>query len=160
MKITDLLVKELHNESKATRAVLERIPADQLDWTPHPKSTPLGQLAWHLATIPSRVADTLEAGFFDLDKARPPLPEGVDFVAAYDRSVVQVTPILEAIENEAAFIPLPLVRGGTQLSKPPRFFFIRSVLFNHSFHHRGQLTVYLRLLNVPVPATYGTSADE
>ena len=159
MRIADPILGELDFESHSTRRILERVPNDKLAWAPHEKSMTLGALAWHLATIPRRVTELLAAGTFDLSSARPPAASG-DFLGEFDRNLAQVRETINALDDSAIRAPFTITRHGEAVVTIPAVSFIRSVLLNHSYHHRGQLSVYLRLLDVPVPALYGTSADE
>lgn len=159
MRIADPILGELDFEARSTRRILERVPADKLSWSPHEKSMTLGALAWHLATIPKRVQQLLAAGTFDLSSARPPAASD-DFIGEFDRNVAAVREAINALDNDAIRAPFTITKNGEPVTTIPAVSFIRSVLLNHSYHHRGQLTVYLRLLDVPVPAMYGTSADE
>jgi len=159
MRIADPILGELDFESRSTKRILERVPKDKLDWTPHEKSMTLGALAWHLATIPRRVVELLAAGTLDLATARPPAAHD-DFLGEFDRNVARVRETIGALDDGAIRAPFTITREGKEPLTIPTVSFIRSVLLNHSYHHRGQLSVYLRLLDVPVPALYGTSADE
>jgi uncharacterized damage-inducible protein DinB len=163
MALARAVLGELEHESQSTIRMLERVPGDKLDWTPHAKSMTLGRLAWHLAGIPARAAHFLSSGTFDLSAARPPqTKEGTpaDIVEEFRRNVETIKQLIGAMDDEAMKAPFSLTRNGETLRTMPMAAMIRSILLNHSYHHRGQLSVYLRLLDVPVPATYGTSADE
>jgi uncharacterized damage-inducible protein DinB len=162
MRMIDPILGELAHESQATARMLERVPQDRLAWTPHPKSTPLGKLAWHIASIPSRVSMLLREGAFDLGAARPSEPpdQVPEIVTAFHTHTAEVRALLEALDDEAARKPFTFKRGEQVLREVPTIVMVRNILLNHTYHHRGQLSVYLRLLDVPVPATYGTSADE
>jgi uncharacterized damage-inducible protein DinB len=159
MRIADPILGELDHEARSTRRMLERVPADKLAWTPHEKSMPLGKLAWHLATIPKRVTELLAQGTFDLSTARPPQAQD-DFLGEFDRNVAAVRAAIGALDDESIRAPFTITRDGKELMTIAKVSMIRSILLNHSYHHRGQLSVYLRLLDVPVPAMYGSSADE
>lgn len=162
MRIIDPMLGELDHEAKATIRMLERVPGDKLAWTPHPKSMPVGKLAWHIATIPARVAVMLREGVFDLGGARPPDPpdQVPAIVSAFQRHTAEVRVLLEQLDDEAARRPFTMKRGEQVLMQIPTIAMLRNILLNHTYHHRGQLSMYLRLLDIPVPATYGTSADE
>jgi uncharacterized damage-inducible protein DinB len=157
-----MIIRELEHEAKATREMLSRVPADKLDWSPHAKSMPIGALATHLAVIPGNMARALEAGELNMSspRPRPTLTSGAEFVAEFDRSLAAITAALADQTDEGMFEPFSMIRDGAILTTMPRATFLRTVLMNHSVHHRGQLSVYLRLLDLPVPATYGASADE
>jgi len=162
MRIADPILGELDFEARSTRRILERIPDDKLSWTPHDKSMTLGRLAWHLATIPKRVAELIGGDTFDLSSARPaPAADTAsDIVAEFDRNMTAVRAAIDSLDNEAIRAPFHITKHGEPVTTIPKVSMIRSILMNHSYHHRGQLSVYLRLLDVPVPAMYGTSADE
>lgn len=162
MTISDQLFAELERESRATRRLLERVPADKLDWRPHEKSTSLGDLAWHIASIPTRIPAMVARGSFDVTQARPATaPTGAtDFAAVLDQNVAEAKQILAGLDDEAMKEPFTMTKGDVVLSSFPRVAALRTIMLNHSYHHRGQLTVYLRLLDIPLPATYGSSADE
>jgi uncharacterized damage-inducible protein DinB len=157
------LIAELEQEGAATRRVLERVPADHLEWRPHPKSMTLGQLAIHVATIPGGLARLCAADGFDAATAdfTPPQPQDTaGLLPALAESLAAARDFLGGLDETAAAAPWRLTLGERELSSAPRVVMVRTLLFNHWYHHRGQLTVYLRLLDVPVPAVYGNSADE
>ena len=161
MHIVSPVLSELDREGASTLKMLERVPADRHDWRPHVKSMSLGQLAWHIATIPRRVGQMLDAGEFDLATARPsPAQPDGDIVAEYKRNLEDVRARIKTFDDDTIRQPFTLKRGEQVLQTMPRIAMLRSILLNHSVHHRGQLSVYLRMLDVPLPAIYGTSADE
>ena len=162
MSIITAILGETDFEVPTTVRVLERVPQDNLDWTPHPKSMTIGRLAWHIANIPMRVLQMLRAGDFDVSTARPPeMPRDVSqFPAALQRNMEELREYLGTLDDDALKAPFTLRHGEQVLQKIPKAAVLRSILLNHTYHHRGQLTVYLRLLDVAVPAIYGTSADE
>jgi uncharacterized damage-inducible protein DinB len=159
MPIITPILGELDHEARTTTRVLERVPQGQLDWTPHPRSMSLGKLAWHIATIPQRVEQMLRAGVFDVATARPAEAQS-SFIDAYLANLDSVRAYLETQTDEALKEPFTMKRGEQTLMQIPKVAVVRTILMNHTYHHRGQLAVYLRLLAVPVPAIYGTSADE
>ena len=159
MPIITPILGELDHEARATTRILERVPREQLDWTPHPKSMSLGKLAWHIATIPQRVEQMLRAGVFDVATARP-VDAQSSFIEAYHANLASVRAYIEPLTDEALKEPFTMKRGEQTMMQIPKVAVIRTILMNHTYHHRGQLSVYLRLLDVPVPAIYGTSADE
>jgi uncharacterized damage-inducible protein DinB len=161
MALARALVAELEQEGKSTVRMLERVPADRLDWTPHVKSMTLGRLAWHLASIPAIATRVLSAATFEVGSARPPaVPESPDFVTTFRGNLEAATAFIAAMDDDALRSPFTLTRGGAVLNDTRKIVIIRSILMNHSYHHRGQLSVYLRMLDIPLPAIYGTSADE
>lgn len=162
MALTGAILAEIDQEARATRAILERVPDDKLNWAPHPKSMTLGKLAWHIATLPVNVGTMLREGEFDLAKAgRPPQAESAaDIVAAFTRHLEEIKAYLAAIDDTALRAPFTLRRGDQTLRTITKLGVVRAILLNHTYHHRGQLSVYLRLLDVPIPSIYGPSADE
>jgi uncharacterized damage-inducible protein DinB len=161
MTLADLL-EELEEEAPATRLVLERVPEDRLAWRPHDKSMTLGQLALHVATIPGAIAQVSTLPSFDVKTAipRPGATSVSELTAALDRSVAEARAILGGMDDAALASSWRMVDGDRELMILPRGAFLRSVMLNHWYHHRGQLTVYLRLTGALVPAVYGASADE
>jgi uncharacterized damage-inducible protein DinB len=161
MATIEELIQELEEESHATRRVLERIPEDHLEWRPHPTSQSLGQLAMHVATIPGTLAE-VSTRPFDVGTPIPrPTAQGVDqLLETLSRSVSQATEILRSMGDEGLATQWKMFDGERELWSLPRGAFLRSTMLNHWYHHRGQLTVYLRQLGVPLPAVYGDSADE
>ena len=162
MPIADTLIMELDLEAKTTRRVLERVPEDKLTWKPHIKSMSLGRLAQHVATIPGSISGMTRLDSFDVERfTEPPALESTAaLVAAMDESVAQAKADLAATADAAMMKDWSFNMGGKPIMTVPRIGVYRSILLNHLYHHRGQLTVYLRLLNVPVPSIYGPSADE
>lgn len=163
MSLAQTIVAELDREAVSTARILERVPADKLDWTPHAKSMALGQLAWHIASLPKNAAAMLRSGERDVANARPdPRPAQVgDIVEAFRQNVAELKELLGATGDAVLLNErFAFKRNGEVLTSFPKIAMLRTVLLNHSYHHRGQLTVYLRLLDVPVPAMYGTTADE
>ena len=161
--ITQPLISEMEQEAKATRRVLERVPADKLEWQPHPKSMSLGQLALHVATIPGRITLLAKSDGFNAATASftPPQPQSADeFLPALDAGLAEAASFLGGLADEDATAPWRLTHGEREVFTIPRVGVIRTLLLNHWYHHRGQLLVYLRLLDVPVPVVYGRSADE
>lgn len=161
MRMIDGLLQELQMESASTRRVLERVPEDKLSWRPHEKSYSLGELALHVASTPMAAArlvsvDTLEAPQFTQSAAT----SQKQLLEELDKQVTGVKELLGGMDDARMMASWKLTRGGETVMEAPRVGMIRMVMLNHWYHHRGQLTVYLRLLGVPVPAVYGPSADE
>ncbi|MCI0409727.1 MAG: DinB family protein [Acidobacteria bacterium] len=160
-RITDPILAELDQEAATTLRVLERVPGDKLGWKPHARSMSLGQLALHVATTPGGVArvlsqDSLESTEFD----RPAPASAAELIPALEDSVNAAKRFLSELNDQKAMAAWRLTKDGKVLFEAPRIAVIRSIMLNHWYHHRGQLSVYLRLLNVPVPSIYGPSADE
>jgi uncharacterized damage-inducible protein DinB len=162
MRLIDPVLQELERETSSTLKMLERLPDGQLDWRPHPRSKSLGDLAWHLATIPSRIASMLQASSFDVAASRPaPRPDtAAAITAAFRSNLDEARAMLAALDDDALREKFTMTRDGREMVSLPKIGVIRTVLLNHSYHHRGQLSVYLRLLDVPLPPVYGSTADE
>jgi len=163
MSMTAALLQEYESEAKTTRKLLERVPQDKLTWKPHPKSMSLGYLAMHIATAQGFCAGWTMKDSFDFGAGgeRPGDPTTTaEILAAHDKSVGQVKEILTKLGDEGLGQPWEARMGGQTLMKMPKGAVVRNIVLNHVYHHRGQLTVYLRLLDVPVPSIYGPSADE
>jgi uncharacterized damage-inducible protein DinB len=161
MRIIDALLGELEQEAKATARVLERVPEAHLTWKPHPKSYSLGQLALHVATVPGNVAalaarDIAESPGF----SQPAAASTGELLPALHASVARARDLLGGFDDGAMTATWRLIAGGQQRLAMPRVAFVRAIMLNHWYHHRGQLQVYLRLLDVPVPSVYGPTADE
>lgn len=163
MALIDGLLQELEQEARTTRRVLERVPGNQLAWRPHEKARTLGQLALHVAMVPGSVAEfaaspsPAQAPPF----ADPPGPASAsELVTALDQSIAKAKKVLEGMDDATLGETWRLMDGERQLFAIPRAAFLRSVMLNHWYHHRGQLTAYLRELGVPIPSIYGPSADE
>lgn len=163
MRAVDPMIQEFEQEASATRRMLERVPEDQLAWQPHPKSMTLGQLALHVAGVAGTVSGFLEMDRFDVSQAdfTPAHPESKEqIMAAFEESQATTRQRLESLDDAEAGRPWKLTNGEQELFTVPKIGLARSLVLNHLYHHRGQLSVYLRMLDVPVPATYGRSADE
>ena len=155
------LVQEFEAEAKTTRRVLERVPSDKLAWTPHTKSMSLGRLAMHLASAPGAISGWPVADRFEFTGDAAPVPTCTDdIVAAHDNGVERVKENLAKIGDAGLGAEWSAAAGGKTLMTMPKAAVLRTLLMNHTYHHRGQLSVYLRLLDVPVPPIYGPSADE
>jgi uncharacterized damage-inducible protein DinB len=142
--------------------LLERLPEDKLAWKPHLKSMSIGGLATHLSSIPHWAGTILNEASFDLAAAQPNLPERTsraDILAAFDQARAQTRAFMDKTDAEYVS-PWTLKRGGHEVFTVPRVAAFRSFVLHHIIHHRGQLSVYLRMNDVPVPAIYGPSADE
>ncbi|HEX8253327.1 MAG TPA: DinB family protein [Thermoanaerobaculia bacterium] len=161
MRLGEQFAAELTHEAATTRRVLERVPESQLAWRPHPKSMSLGQLAFHIAALPRGIAELL--GELVAEVPTVPLPEGTpvaEILATLEQSVAFATERLTSWSDDDLTAIWRMTSGGKTLMEMPRLAMVRSVMLNHWYHHRGQLTVYLRTLDVPLPSVYGPSADE
>jgi uncharacterized damage-inducible protein DinB len=157
------MLNEFRDETAITRRSLARVPGDKLTWKPHPKSMTLGQLAWHVATIPGRIARMAQQDSFDVLTGSfvPSQPtSAAEILAAYEEGIVVAEECLQGMTDEGAQASWRLMKGDRQIFSQPRINVVRTIMLNHWYHHRGQLSVYLRLLEVPVPVIYGRSADE
>jgi len=165
MKTMNPMVDQLDREADRSRRVLERVPEGKDDWKPHPKSMPLGRLAQLVATMPSWVSMIVQRDDLDLNPPggsnfnQPPLRTQRELVQALDRGVEEARETLEKATDDHLAKPWRLLVAGKVVSEDPRTIVLRDTMM-HWAHHRGQLTVYLRLCDVPVPAIYGPSADE
>ena len=157
-----LMLQELQAEAATTKRILDRVPPDKLMWKPHTKSMTLGQLAGHVAAIPGRISAMAMQDSFDVLKASfvAPQPNSLaEILATCEQSVRDAEQVLQGLTEEQAAGTFCLMKGDRELFSQPRSGILRTILLNHWYHHRGQLSVYLRLLDVPLPVIYGRSAD-
>ncbi len=166
MPITDLLLPEFDEEMAATRRMLERVPDGKPAWQPHQRSMTLGRLATHVAEIPLWTTRSLTLGEFDMSPpgAPPFQPRTLDTtaerLAVFDKNVAEARRALAAAVDAEFTRPWVFKRGGQVIWTKPKHEVYRRMGINHMVHHRAQLGVYLRLQDVPIPGTYGPSADE
>jgi uncharacterized damage-inducible protein DinB len=163
MTVGNTLSAELQYEAISTRKMLERVPDEFLGWKPHEKSMELRHIARHLAMLPSFVKPTLTSDEFDLAASphqTPVLERASDLVEAFDNNLSEAVEFLSSVSDEDLTKTWRLRNGEKTIFEMPRAAVIRSLVLSHLIHHRGQLSVYLRLQNVPVPSIYGPSADE
>ena len=161
MTMITALLQEFENEAKTTRRVLERVPSDKLAWQPHPKSMSLGVLALHVAASPGVICGWAEQDVTQFKGDPSPAPASTEeILAAHDRSVTTTKDILGKLGDEGLKGMWSAKAGDNTLMTMPKAALVRAIVMNHWIHHRGQLSVYLRLLDVPVPSIYGPSADE
>ncbi|MGH9417345.1 MAG: DinB family protein [Terriglobales bacterium] len=166
MPMSQGLLGEFTHEMEVTRKYLERLPEEHFGWRPHPKSRPLGALAHHISQIPSYVERRLNTESFDFGlagQAPPPAAPQASrqqLLDNFDRNVAQAKEALGAATDEQLQHPWTLLRAGKAIFTVPRAAVLRSMVLSHLIHHRAQLGVYLRMHDIPVPATYGPSADE
>ncbi|HZE71662.1 MAG TPA: DinB family protein [Pyrinomonadaceae bacterium] len=162
MALIDGMLQELEQEAQTTRRVLERVPDDQLAWRPHEKARTLGELALHIAIVPGAVAElvatqsTVQAPQF----SDPSPTSASELIPALDESIAKAKRVLGGMDDDALMATWRMMKGERELFAVPRVAILRSIMLNHWYHHRGQLTVYLRELDVPIPSVYGPSADE
>ncbi len=163
MALIDGMLRELEDEAVTTRRVLERVPDDRLEWRPHEKARTLGELALHVAIVPGGVAQLVASA----SPARAPQvgqdpspASSLELMPALDQSIATAKQVLGGMDDGALTATWRLTNGERELFATTRAAMLRSVMLNHWYHHRGQLTVYLRELGVPIPSIYGPSADE
>jgi len=156
------MLHEFREEAAITKRVLDRVPADKLTWKPHAKSMTLGQLAGHIAAIPGRISRMAQQDSFDVLKGSfvPAQPASLEeILSTLEQGVRDAEQILQSLTEEQLAGTFRLMKGECELFSQPRTAILRTILLNHWYHHRGQLSVYLRLLEVPLPVIYGRSAD-
>lgn len=154
---------EFREEAKTTRRVLERVPADKLSWRPTAKSMSLGQLALHIAVVPGRFVGNMRKTEHEVDPNAFRFEEAKsaeDILVAFDQSVKEAGDFLDGLSEEQLRAAWTLKANGRPLFTKSRQDVVRMIMLSHIYHHRGQLSVYLRLLDVPVPSIYGPSGDE
>ncbi|MGE0593944.1 MAG: DinB family protein [Vicinamibacterales bacterium] len=161
MSMIQQLLQELEQEGQTTRRVLERVPEAHLAWKPHAKSMSLGQLAQHVATTPGNVAQMAAQSRFQMPKfEQPTTATAAELVPALERSLAQAREVLAGFDDARLGTMWTIVNGDREMMSLPVGAVLRSIMLNHWYHHRGQLSVYLRELDVPLPSIYGPSADE
>ncbi|HEV7966197.1 MAG TPA: DinB family protein [Candidatus Acidoferrales bacterium] len=161
MPTIDPILMEIEQESKVTQRVLDRVPEDKLTWKPHPRSSSLGQLALHIAVGQGRLAEILAKDTHEIGIISQPQPASrKEILEAFSQNTAAALETLKKLSDSQLVAVWTLTKGGKVVLSAPRVGVIRSILMNHFYHHRGQLSVYLRMLEVPVPSIYGPSADE
>ena len=161
MAMIDSFLQELEHEAKTTRRVLERVPNNQLGWRPHPKSRTLGELALHVAGTPGEVAKLAAQSEIQAPDFKDAVPtSAAELIPALDQSIATARHLLGKMDDATLNGTWRVKRNGQEVLAMPRAALLRSIMLNHWYHHRGQLSVYLRELGVPVPSIYGPSADE
>jgi uncharacterized damage-inducible protein DinB len=162
MALVDALLPEFDHEMTVTRKLLERVPDDKFDWKPHPKSMTLGQLAQHVATLPMWGSMTLDLSELDLGAGQQlaPITNRAGLLSFFDRNVATARAALSGKGDGEMMSPWALKRDGQTIFSMPKAGVWRGFVLSHLVHHRGQLSVYLRINDVPIPSIYGPSADE
>ncbi len=163
MSLCAALLQEIETEGKTTRRVLERVPADKLTWKPHQKSMSLGELALHIAKEPGHFAEAALGDGFDFGGDHPgnPQPKTTgEILETHDQGLTKVTGALNQLGDGGLQKMWTASMNGATLMTMPKASLMRMIVMNHIYHHRGQLSVYLRMLDVPVPSIYGPSADD
>jgi uncharacterized damage-inducible protein DinB len=161
MPIAQSLLAEFETQAPVTRKFLERLPNDKLTWSPHSRSLTAGQLAYHLAFVPGGVVRAAQKNQIPPPDFQFPQPATVQEVLdAFDQSVATVREVLSGFDDASMNATWRIVAGDQEIAAMPRGAFLRNIMLNHWYQHRGQFCVYLRLLDVPVPSSWGPSADE
>lgn len=166
MTLIESMLSEFDAEAASTRKTLERVPEDAFGWKPHEKSFSVGELATHLANIPSWVSYILEQDSFDImpGGVEPPHLQSAasrdELLDQFDTNIARSRAALTGVDDVRLSQPWTLLSNDFAVFTEPRFAVLRSIIFNHTVHHRAQLGLCFRLLDVPVPSTYGPSADE
>ena len=161
MSIAQELLAEFETQAPVTRKFLERLPEDQLTWKPHSKSLTAGQLAYHLAFVPGGVIRGAQQSQISPPDFQFPQPESVAHVLkTFDESIATVREVMPSFDDRAMNDIWRVVLGDQELLAMPRQAFLRNIMLNHWYQHRGQFSVYLRILNIAVPSSWGPSADE
>jgi uncharacterized damage-inducible protein DinB len=160
MSFLDSFLQEFDAEMKATRTLLERLPADRLSWKPHPKSRTLGELATHVTELPRWGLRIQKEEFAVGSEKAPAMNTAAEFLGRFDDNVRESRAAIEGLSDEELAREFDVTRGGRLFFKLKKRSMLRRILANHLIHHRGQLTVYLRLNDVPLPPVYGPTADE
>jgi uncharacterized damage-inducible protein DinB len=163
MTIAEAFLSEFENEARTTRKFLERLPADKLTWKPHEKSMSAGELALHIAATPAGVLEMAlkdEAAPPNFGGPRPQPTSVEEVLRVLEASIATVRQRLPTIDDRRMQSEFKVTKDGTVLMAMPRAAFLRNILLNHWYHHRGQFGVYLRVLGAKVPSSYGPSGDE
>lgn len=163
MPINIALLAELQHEAGNSRKMIERVPTDKLIWRPHEKSMTIGRLATHIADIPIWFSRVINADEFDFATAvfnRDAKKDTQEILQLFDERLSEAVDLLQQASDEILNASCTFRRGDQIFFQLPRKTILRNFCYNHVYHHRGQLSVYLRLVDIPVPGMYGPSADE
>jgi uncharacterized damage-inducible protein DinB len=161
MSAIETLLQELEQEAQTTRRVLERVPGDRLAWKPHDKSMSLGQLALHIASMPGAIAEITQISPFPVPKfEQPSAKSATELVPTVEQSLAHAQRILRKLDDASLAKIWRVMDGDREVMAVPVGAALRALMLNHWYHHRGQLSVYLRQVGVLVPSIYGPSADE
>jgi uncharacterized damage-inducible protein DinB len=160
MGMIEPMLQEMEQEAKATRRLLDRLPSDKLTWRPHTKSLSLGQLALHIAGIPGRIAEVVQQDTFEPRQQYAEPADRAEILALFEWSLQRASELLGPMDDAKLRSSWSAVVNGKTIMTIPKVAVLRTIAMNHLYHHRGELVVYLRLLNVPVPSVYGPTADE
>ena len=161
MSLAHKLLAEFDSQAPITRTFLERLPENKLTWKPHTKSMTAGQLAYHLAMVPGNVSRGSQQNEIQVPEFALPQPASrKEILDAFDRSVATVREVLSGYDDAALNATWRIMAGTEEMLAVPRVWFLRNIMLNHWYQHRGQFSVYLRILNIAVPSSWGPSADE
>lgn len=162
MSAADAFIHELDQEAATTRRVLERVPGDKLNWRPHEKARTLGELAMHVAVVPGAVAEMFGGPSpVQVPEFKDPVVNhAAELLPALEDSLNKAKKVLRGLDDTKLNETWRMMHGDKELFALPRAALLRSIMLNHWYHHRGQLSVYLKQLDVPIPSIYGPSADE
>jgi uncharacterized damage-inducible protein DinB len=163
MGMIDGYLPEFDREMGTTRRLLERVPFDDPEWQPHPRSMSLLKLSTHIANIPTFAVRAMTGTEFDATAPRepqPPVTSAAELVARFDANVAAARDVLVGKTDPELLVPWKLLANGKEIVTLPRMGVLRTLFLNHIIHHRGQLSVYLRMRDIPLPSIYGPSADE
>ncbi len=163
MTITELIIGEIKQEAATTKKILQLVPMEKADWKPHDKSMPLGKLARHVAQLPDWIPIIILQNEFDF--TNQPFPASTatttdEILMVFNETIVSGLDVLANTTDDALSQPWTFRKGDHIFFAMPKAVALRSFVLNHTVHHRAQLGVYLRLLNIPIPGSYGPSADE
>ena len=162
-KMLEPMINEFRQEGATTRRVLERVPGDKLTWKPHPKSLCLGSLALHIASVPAGITKIAQLDGFDVSQtnfAFPCAKDTAEILSTFDASQRTAEQYLSQLSDSDALASWRMSSQEKEIFTVPRAALLRMIMMNHLYHHRGQLSVYLRMLDVPIPSIYGPSADD
>jgi uncharacterized damage-inducible protein DinB len=163
MKLSELLTKEIQQEAASTRKILKAVADEHFGWKPHEKSMTLGRMATHIAELPHWIIRVMGSDDFDM-AAQPYQPvvceNNAQLLQFFEEKLSAALEGLQTADNDALAQQWTFRRGEMVIAQSSRYEAIRSWMMNHQVHHRGQLSVYLRLLDIPVPGMYGPSADD
>jgi uncharacterized damage-inducible protein DinB len=162
MSIAQTMLAEFEVQAPVTRKFLERLPEDKLTWKPHNKSMTAGQLAYHLASVPGGIVRFVQSNPAQAPESfnfPQPASRG-EILKAFEESITAVRSELPKFDDAAMSETWRMVAGGKEILAQPRAEFLRDVMLSHWYQHRGQFSVYLRILDVAVPASWGPSGDE
>jgi uncharacterized damage-inducible protein DinB len=162
MTISQMLLPEFDQEMASTRKLLACVPDDKFSWKPHEKSMALGRLASHVAEMPAWAVPTMEQDTLEISPDQKPFlaTTTAELLAAFDKNVAAARALIEAASDETMARDWAFFYAGNKIFNAPKSSILRGMVMNHLIHHRGQLGVYLRLQNIPIPGMYGPSADE